>query len=114
MLQSLCESNKRPFILFYKVCEQEIGCFVLRSVYTERYMYHFNFFSLQLNEVDFKGILALDDEVFDGDNGHDDDHNDDKNQENGEEQERLKSPSSKFGDPLQGKEDKDDKDMEIT
>lgn len=70
----------------------------------------------QLNEMDFKAYLASDDEVSDGDD--DDDHS----QENGEDGEnKKKSLREKYralllesGDPSEEREDKDDKDMEIT
>lgn len=73
----------------------------------------------QLNEMDFKAYLASDDEVSAGDDDGDDD---DGSQENGEDGENKKKSLREnyrallleSGDPSEGREDKDDKDMEIT
>lgn len=74
----------------------------------------------QLNEMDFKAYLASDDEVSDGDG--DDDDDDDDSQENGEDgenkkkglREKYRALLLESGDPSEGREDNDDKDMEIT
>jgi hypothetical protein len=71
----------------------------------------------QLNEMDFKAYLASDDEVSDGDDDDDDD-----SQENGEDgenkkkglREKYRALLLESGDPSEEREDKDDKDMEIT